>query len=132
MLVLLKSKFYISYLSSNSNSYIIIFRSAENHYVGADNLIITSTKKERTKPITCVWVNGVVDSVTDEYLESHFSQFGPIKKCLIDRLNKCALLCFQQVNVDINIRNVFLLIYILLQSSFKKLIFAPKLTPGIT
>lgn len=78
----------------------IISRSAESHYVEADNKCITS--KEFTSQITCIWVNGIADSVTNEYLESNFNQFGPIHKCLIDRFNKCALLCFQEVNINNN------------------------------
>ncbi|XP_029341775.1 uncharacterized protein LOC115033011 [Acyrthosiphon pisum] len=69
-------------------------KSAVSHYGEADNTCIAS--KEFTSEITCIWVNGIADSVSNEYLESHFSQFGPTHKCLIDRFNKCALLCFQE------------------------------------
>ncbi|CAI6353100.1 unnamed protein product [Macrosiphum euphorbiae] len=67
---------------------------AVSHYGEADNTYIAS--KEFTSEITCIWVDGIADSVTNEYLESHFSQFGPIHKCLINRFNKCALLYFQE------------------------------------
>ncbi|XP_029346869.1 protein split ends-like [Acyrthosiphon pisum] len=66
-------------------------------HVETDSTSIAS--KEITSEIILIysiWVNGIADSVTNEYLESHFSQFGPIQKCLIDRSNKCALLCFQE------------------------------------
>ncbi|XP_025202179.1 putative uncharacterized protein DDB_G0282133 [Melanaphis sacchari] len=70
--------------------------SSAANYVGVDSSYILPTCKEHKSPITCVWINGIADSVTNEYLESYFSQFGPIKKCLIDQWNRCALLCFQQ------------------------------------
>jgi len=77
-----------------------ISRSAVSHYVEANNTCIAS--KEIASEIPCIWVNGIADSVTNEYLKSHFSKFGPILKCLVDPSNNCALLCFQEVNVHIN------------------------------
>ncbi|XP_022182374.1 protein split ends-like [Myzus persicae] len=69
-------------------------KSAGSHYVEEDNPCIAN--KKSTSPITCTLIKGIADSVTTEYLESRFSQFGPIKKCLIDRPNKCGVLCFQE------------------------------------
>lgn len=117
VLVSLKFKCYISYCYSNYNLYIIS-RLAVSHYDEADNTYIAS--KEFTSEITCIWVDGIADSVTNEYLESHFSQFGPIHKCLINRFNKCALLYFQEVNFNINYIFIDLHTHcILLQSSHK-------------
>lgn len=47
---------------------------------------------------TCVWIDGVAESVSEKYLASHFNQFGSVTHCVIDRSREHALVFFQQVN----------------------------------
>jgi len=67
-----------NYLYNSNYNLFIISRSAVSHVEAG------IASKEITSEMTCIWVNGIVDLVTNEYLKSHFSQFGPIHKCLID------------------------------------------------
>lgn len=46
---------------------------------------------------TCVWIDGVAESVSEKYLASHFNQFGSVTHCVIDRSREHALVFFQQV-----------------------------------
>jgi S-adenosylmethionine synthetase len=51
---------------------------------------------------TCVWIDGVAESVSEKYLASHFNQFGSVTHCVIDRSREHALVFFQQVQHYIN------------------------------
>ncbi|KAL4084571.1 hypothetical protein QTP88_027514 [Uroleucon formosanum] len=46
---------------------------------------------------TCVWIDGVAESVSEKYLASHFNQFGSVTHCVIDRTREHALVFFQQI-----------------------------------
>ncbi|XP_025411729.1 protein split ends isoform X2 [Sipha flava] len=46
---------------------------------------------------TCVWIDGVAESVSEKYLASHFNQFGSVTHCVIDRSREHALVFFQQI-----------------------------------
>jgi len=57
---------------------------------------------------TCVWIDGVAESVSEKYLASHFNQFGSVTHCVIDRTREHALVFFQQVNFYMNIYYYYL------------------------
>lgn len=59
---------------------------------------------------TCVWIDGVAESVSEKYLASHFNEYGSVTHCVIDRTREHALVFFQQVNVYFSIK-IFLLIH---------------------
>lgn len=61
---------------------------------------------------TCVWIDGVAESVSEKYLASHFNQFGSVTHCVIDRTREHALVFFQQVNVNFNFNMNILLLFI--------------------
>lgn len=63
---------------------------------------------------TCVWIDGVAESVSEKYLASHFNQFGSVTHCVIDRSREHALVFFQQV---------IILLFITIRHSFNILIY---------
>jgi len=64
---------------------------------------------------TCVWIDGVAESVSEKYLASHFNQFGSVTHCVIDRSREHALVFFQQVNSYYNSKFIFNIISIYLK-----------------
>jgi len=67
---------------------------------------------------TCVWIDGVAESVSEKYLASHFNQFGSVTHCVIDRSREHALVFFQQVNIYFNI-NILLFILLNVDNNLK-------------
>jgi RNA recognition motif-containing protein len=51
----------------------------------------------KSMPTSCVWLDGIVDSVSEHFLSQHFSRFGNVQKVAIDRDRKMALISFDQV-----------------------------------
>lgn len=51
----------------------------------------------KSMPTTCVWLDGIAETVNEHYLTSHFSRFGNVQKVAIDRDRKMALVSFDQV-----------------------------------
>jgi RNA recognition motif-containing protein len=51
----------------------------------------------KSMPTSCVWLDGIVDGVSEHYLSQHFSRFGNVQKVAIDRDRKMALISFDQV-----------------------------------
>ncbi|XP_045477804.1 protein split ends isoform X2 [Harmonia axyridis] len=51
----------------------------------------------KSMPTNVVWVDGVVESVTEKYLRMQFEPFGPISKASIDRDRGQALVFYEQM-----------------------------------
>jgi len=60
---------------------------------------------------TCVWIDGVAETVSEKYLASHFNQFGSVTHCVIDRTREHALVFFQQVNIYFNMNLILLFVH---------------------
>lgn len=51
----------------------------------------------KSMPTTCVWLDGILDGVSEHYLTQQFSRFGTVQKVAIDRDRKMALVSFDQI-----------------------------------
>lgn len=51
----------------------------------------------KSMPTTCVWLDGILDGVSEHYLTQQFSRFGNVQKVAIDRDRKTALVSFDQI-----------------------------------
>lgn len=51
----------------------------------------------KSMPTTCVWLDGISDSVSETVLTSKFDQYGNVTQVLIDRGRKLGLVFFDQV-----------------------------------
>ncbi|KAL7041498.1 hypothetical protein ACKWTF_000801 [Chironomus riparius] len=51
----------------------------------------------KSMPTTCVWFDGIADSVTDHYLSQQCSRYGTVQKVTIDRERRMALVTFDQI-----------------------------------
>ncbi|XP_037903936.1 protein split ends isoform X2 [Hermetia illucens] len=51
----------------------------------------------KSMPTNCVWIDGIADSVSENYLMQQFKSYGPITEVVIDRDRKLALVSFEQV-----------------------------------
>lgn len=52
----------------------------------------------KSMPTNCVWIDGVSDAVTENYLNTQFSRFGPTTQVNINRERKVALVFFEQIS----------------------------------
>uniref|UniRef100_A0AAR5QA79 RRM domain-containing protein n=1 Tax=Dendroctonus ponderosae TaxID=77166 RepID=A0AAR5QA79_DENPD len=52
----------------------------------------------KSMPYNCVWIDGVVETVTEKYLMIQFEPFGAISKCIIDREKGQALVFYEHVS----------------------------------
>lgn len=76
-------------------SVVKAMRTLDGEYLGLNRINLGFGKSLAT---TCVWIDGVAESVSEKYLASHFSQYGSVTHCVIDRSREHALVFFQQVN----------------------------------
>lgn len=51
----------------------------------------------KSMPTNCVWIDGISDSVSENYLTTQFNRFGPVSQVAIDRDRKLALVFFEQI-----------------------------------
>lgn len=51
----------------------------------------------KSMPTNCVWIDGIADSVTENYLSGQFSRYGVVSQVIIDRERKLALVSFEQI-----------------------------------
>lgn len=54
----------------------------------------------KSMPTNCVWIDGVSDTVSENYLTQQFSRFGPVTQITIHRseIKKMALVFFEQIS----------------------------------
>ncbi|XP_050524813.1 protein split ends isoform X2 [Daktulosphaira vitifoliae] len=75
-------------------SVVKAMRTLDGEYLGQNRINLGFGKSLAT---TCVWIDGVAESVSEKYLASHFNQFGSVTHCVIDRSREHALVFFQQI-----------------------------------
>lgn len=51
----------------------------------------------KSMPTNCVWLDGIVDSVSDKFLARHFSRFGIVAYTAVDREKGHALVFYENV-----------------------------------
>lgn len=52
----------------------------------------------KSMPTNCVWIDGVSDTVSENYLSTQFGRFGPISQVTINRERKTSLVFFEQIS----------------------------------
>lgn len=78
---------------SNIVSVVKAMRKMDGEHLGNNRIKLGFGKSMHTN---CVWIDGVADSVSENYLISQFSRFGPVEGVTIDRERKLALITFEQ------------------------------------
>jgi RNA recognition motif-containing protein len=51
----------------------------------------------KSMPTTCVWFDGIAESVNEQYLTQQCQRFGTVSKAIIDREKRIALVTFEQI-----------------------------------
>lgn len=51
----------------------------------------------KSMPTTCVWFDGIAESVTENYLSQQCSRYGTVQKATIDKERRMALVTFDQI-----------------------------------
>lgn len=78
---------------SNIVSVVKAMRKMDGEHLGNNRIKLGFGKSMHTN---CVWIDGVADGVSESYLISQFSRFGPVEGVTIDRERKLALITFEQ------------------------------------
>jgi RNA recognition motif-containing protein len=69
-------------------------RKMDGEHLGATRIKLGFGK---SMPTTCVWFDGIAESVTEHYLSQHCSRFGTVQKVTIDRDRRMSLVTFDQI-----------------------------------
>ncbi|XP_022250320.1 msx2-interacting protein-like isoform X2 [Limulus polyphemus] len=56
----------------------------------------------KSMPTCCVWIDGVVDSVSEKFLKRHFGRYGPVRNTVIDREKGQALVFYDSIDLAQN------------------------------
>lgn len=75
-------------------SVVKAIRSMDGEHLGNNRIKLGFGK---SMPTTCVWVDGVADSVSEKYLTVQFDQYGPVTQTSINRERGHALIFFENV-----------------------------------
>ncbi|XP_063700945.1 protein split ends isoform X3 [Culicoides brevitarsis] len=78
---------------ANIVSVVKAMRKMDGEHLGNNRIKLGFGKSMHTN---CVWIDGVADTVSENYLISQFSRFGPVEGVVIDRERKLALITFEQ------------------------------------
>ncbi|XP_030633395.1 msx2-interacting protein [Chanos chanos] len=63
----------------------------DGEYLGTNRLKLGFGK---SMPTTCVWLDGLASSITEQYLTRHFCRYGHVVKVVFDRLKGMALILY--------------------------------------
>ncbi|XP_063766330.1 msx2-interacting protein isoform X2 [Eleginops maclovinus] len=67
----------------------------DGEYLGSNRLKLGFGK---SMPTTCVWLDGLATSVTEQYLTRHFCRYGHVVKVVFDRLKGMALILYNNTD----------------------------------
>ncbi|XP_056293044.1 msx2-interacting protein isoform X2 [Pseudoliparis swirei] len=67
----------------------------DGEYLGSNRLKLGFGK---SMPTTCVWLDGLATSVTEQYLTRHFCRYGHVMKVVFDRLKGMALILYNNTD----------------------------------
>ncbi|XP_034725124.1 msx2-interacting protein [Etheostoma cragini] len=67
----------------------------DGEYLGSNRLKLGFGK---SMPTTCVWLDGLASSVTEQYLTRHFCRYGHVVKVVFDRLKGMALILYNNTD----------------------------------
>ncbi|CAL1268079.1 unnamed protein product [Larinioides sclopetarius] len=79
---------------SDIASVVKAMRKLDGENLGANRIKLGFGK---SMPTNCVWLDGIVDSVSDKFLARHFSRFGIVAYTAIDREKGHALVFYESV-----------------------------------
>ncbi|XP_055949424.1 protein split ends-like isoform X2 [Argiope bruennichi] len=79
---------------SDIASVVKAMRKLDGENLGANRIKLGFGK---SMPTNCVWLDGIVDSVSDKFLARHFSRFGLVAYTAIDREKGHALVFYESV-----------------------------------
>lgn len=74
-------------------SVVKAIRAMDGEHLGMNRIKLGFGKSMATN---CVWIDGVSDAVSENYLSTQFSRFGPVTQITINRDQKMALVFFEQ------------------------------------
>ncbi|XP_041952876.1 msx2-interacting protein [Alosa sapidissima] len=66
----------------------------DGEYLGNNRLKLGFGK---SMPTTCVWLDGLASSITEQYLTRHFCRYGHVVKVVFDRLKGMALILYNNI-----------------------------------
>uniref|UniRef100_A0A672JWH7 Msx2-interacting protein n=1 Tax=Sinocyclocheilus grahami TaxID=75366 RepID=A0A672JWH7_SINGR len=66
----------------------------DGEYLGNNRLKLGFGK---SMPTTCVWLDGLSSSITEQYLTRHFCRYGHVVKVVFDRLKGMALILYNNI-----------------------------------
>uniref|UniRef100_A0A3Q3XMX2 Msx2-interacting protein n=1 Tax=Mola mola TaxID=94237 RepID=A0A3Q3XMX2_MOLML len=67
----------------------------DGEYLGSNRLKLGFGK---SMPTTCVWLDGLTNSITEQYLTRHFCRYGHVVKVVFDRLKGMALILYNNTD----------------------------------
>ncbi|XP_042360756.1 msx2-interacting protein isoform X2 [Plectropomus leopardus] len=67
----------------------------DGEYLGSNRLKLGFGK---SMPTTCVWLDGLATSITEQYLTRHFCRYGHVVKVVFDRLKGMALVLYNNTD----------------------------------
>ncbi|KAM3622492.1 uncharacterized protein V6R79_025766 [Siganus canaliculatus] len=67
----------------------------DGEYLGSNRLKLGFGK---SMPTTCVWLDGLAASITEQYLNRHFCRYGHVVKVVFDRLKGMALILYNNTD----------------------------------
>ncbi|XP_041637961.1 msx2-interacting protein isoform X2 [Cheilinus undulatus] len=67
----------------------------DGEYLGSNRLKLGFGK---SMPTTCVWLDGLATSITEQYLTRHFCRYGHVVKVVFDRLKGMALILYNNTD----------------------------------
>nr|XP_046239664.1 msx2-interacting protein isoform X2 [Scatophagus argus] len=67
----------------------------DGEYLGSNRLKLGFGK---SMPTTCVWLDGLASSITEQYLTRHFCRYGHVVKVVFDRLKGMALILYNNTD----------------------------------
>uniref|UniRef100_A0A1B6D8R2 Msx2-interacting protein n=1 Tax=Clastoptera arizonana TaxID=38151 RepID=A0A1B6D8R2_9HEMI len=76
-------------------SVVRAMRTLDGEHLGNNRIKLGFGKSMHT---SCVWVDGVSETVSEKYLSLQFSQFGPVSHVAIDRTRGHALVFYEQIS----------------------------------
>ncbi|KAG8191484.1 hypothetical protein JTE90_020732 [Oedothorax gibbosus] len=79
---------------SDIGSVVKAMRKLDGENLGANRIKLGFGK---SMPTNCVWLDGIVDSVSDKFLARHFSRFGIVAYTAVDREKGHALVFYENV-----------------------------------
>ncbi|XP_058486910.1 msx2-interacting protein isoform X2 [Solea solea] len=67
----------------------------DGEYLGSNRLKLGFGK---SMPTTCVWLDGLANNITEQYLTRHFLRYGHVVKVVFDRLKGMALITYNNTD----------------------------------